>query len=221
MEELLGDAKPENYFVTRDGQRIKNLYQLQKSLLNMNDDTFNHHVNNERNDFYNWVKDIYKDEALSSVVLNCRAKNELAQKLKDRIEEAIQKKKKQDVRNIIDEAKREIQEKRRMQEEAEKREAEIERKKEAKEREQIRRTSKPQPVKKAEIKKPEPKPEAKKEPKTEKHVFVDRPPRAKEFTEEERTGPISNATYMKVSVIDFVFGIIIGIIAILILKQLF
>ncbi|MBW2992742.1 hypothetical protein KY345_06005 [Candidatus Woesearchaeota archaeon] len=217
MEELLADAKPENYFITRDGQRIKNLYQLHKSLLNMDDGVYSHHVNKEKNDFYNWVKDIYNDEALSSIVLKCKTKNELAQKLKGKIEEAVQKEKQHDVRKIINQAKKEIQEKKRMQEEAEKREAEIEGRKEAKEAEQIKKI-KEQPAKKEVRKKPEPKPEIKKEPKTEKHVFVNKPPR--QFTEEERTGPISNATYMRVSAIDFVFGIIIGVIAILILKQL-
>lgn len=208
MEGLLVDARPENHFITKDGQRIKNLYQLQKTLLNMNDDVFSHHVNQDRNDFYNWVKDIYKDKALESTVLNCKTKNELAQKLKEKLNEAIRKKKEQDVRKIIEEAKQEVAEKIKEQEKAEKANAEpVPEKKEAKAEE--RKAEHPARAKREESRKP----------RTEKHVFVNKPPRT--FTKEERPVEINNTSYMKMSLIDFAFGIIIGIIAILIIKQLF
>jgi hypothetical protein len=177
---------------------------VHKTLLNMDDSTFAHHVNQERNDFFNWVNDIYGDKALSSTVLSCRTKNELAQKLKEKLNDAVKKKKAQDVRRIIEEAKKEVKEKIEEQEKSEAKAKIIE--------------SRPEPKKEHEQPKIEKKPEIKIRPRTEKHVFVNRPPRT--FSKEEKPVNISSAAYMKASVIDFVFGIIIGVIAILILKQL-
>lgn len=207
MEELLSDVKPEHHFITRNGVRVKNLYQLHKTLINMDDDTYNHHVNPEKNDFYNWVRHMYKNRSLESVVLKCKNKNELAQKLKEKLSEAVKKKKEHDVRKIIEEAKKEVEEKK-----------------------EILNKSKPE-IERPQVKVYEQKPEVRKKdpearkgyPKHEKHVYVDKPPKTNKprtFTEEEKPANISNSTYMKASVIDFVFGIIIGVIAILIIKQL-
>ena len=205
MADILSDAKPENHFITKDGQRIKNIYQLQKSLLNMNDEVFSHHVNSERNDFYNWARDIYNNEQLSSAILNCRTKEELSQNLKEKLDTAIKHKKEQDMRRILEEAKKESEEKKKAQEEAAEREEKIERK--ALPKKETRITAEREEPAKKEIK-----------PRKEEHVFVNKPPR--QFTKEERPISINSATYMKANVIDFVFGIIIGIIAILIIKQL-
>ena len=217
--DILADTKPENYFITKDGQKLRNLSHLHKALLAMSDDVFSHHVNRQKNDFYNWVRDVYKDAALSNAILNCRTKQELSQKIKLSLEEAVRKrrdsnassvirkdtavkniiKKDSDVRNIISEAKKETEQKIKLLEAIE-RPIEIQQKKE--------------PVK--EVKKEEAKESY---PKTEKQVFVEKPPRT--FTNEERVVKINSATYVKASAIDLVFGVIIGVIVILIIKQLF
>lgn len=198
MANLLENVKPENYFITKDGQKIRNISQLQKLLLNMKDDVFDHHTKQGRNDFSNWIRDIYKDRALADSVMLCRTKQSLAEKLKEKlIETARSKKQRGDVRPIIAAAKKETDERVQTQKKNE------------------------ETIRKAEEKKPEQpkvqKEEAKVIPKKEEHVFVNRPPRI--FTSGERAANIS-ASYPKLTVVDLVFGAIICVIVILILKQI-
>ncbi|MBR9706099.1 AAA family ATPase, partial [Candidatus Pacearchaeota archaeon] len=42
-------------FITLDGKSIKNLNQLYSALSEMDDNVFNHHVNENKNDFSNWL----------------------------------------------------------------------------------------------------------------------------------------------------------------------
>jgi hypothetical protein len=50
---------PSKFFYAQDGSVIKSLKDLSASLLSMNDAVFNHHVTNERNDFANWINDVF------------------------------------------------------------------------------------------------------------------------------------------------------------------
>lgn len=45
-----------NPFVTKDGQVIKNINELYLALSDMDDTTYDHHANNQRNDFSSWLK---------------------------------------------------------------------------------------------------------------------------------------------------------------------
>jgi hypothetical protein len=198
LANLLENVKPENYFITKDGQKIRNISQLQKLLLNMKDDVFDHHTKQGRNDFSNWIRDIYKDRALADTVMLCRTKQSLAEKLKEKlIETARSKKQRGDVRPIIAAAKKETDERVQTQKKNE------------------------ETIRKVEEKTPEQpkvqKEEAKIIPKKEEHVFVNRPPRT--FTSEERAANI-RASYPKLTVVDLVFGAVICVIVILILKQI-
>jgi hypothetical protein len=84
---LLGDVHPNHYFVARDGTKIKNLVDLYNSLQSMDDITFNHHVNDFKNDFHNWVRDIHKDDELASNLLASKSKKEMIEHLKGRVAE--------------------------------------------------------------------------------------------------------------------------------------
>lgn len=57
---------PEEYvFWCHDGRILRNMKDLAEALEIMSDETFSHHVNAEKNDFANWVRDIIKDEKLA------------------------------------------------------------------------------------------------------------------------------------------------------------
>ncbi len=62
------EAKPEQYFILVTGVPLKNLRELAHSLENMNDWVFNHHVNDSRNDFSNWVRDVLEEHELSEEI---------------------------------------------------------------------------------------------------------------------------------------------------------
>src|SRR5512136_5816 len=65
----LADVPQEHVFWCCDGRILKNLRELCDALGAMSDDVFAYHVNAAKNDFYNWVKDIVKDDALAGDLL--------------------------------------------------------------------------------------------------------------------------------------------------------
>ena len=62
------DTKPEFYFKVIDGSEIKNLLELADSLEKMSDDAFYFHVNSQRNDFSNWIRDVFHEDGLADSV---------------------------------------------------------------------------------------------------------------------------------------------------------
>jgi hypothetical protein len=56
----LGEAPEECCFVLSDGQKLKSLFDLARSLDKMTDDMFNFHVNETKNDFSNWINDVFE-----------------------------------------------------------------------------------------------------------------------------------------------------------------
>ena len=53
-------------FYCKDGKIFRKIEDLAEGLKKMDQETFFHHVNEERNDFSNWVKDVIGDTALAS-----------------------------------------------------------------------------------------------------------------------------------------------------------
>jgi hypothetical protein len=195
---ILENVKPEHMFVTKDGQKIRNISQLQKSLVRMSDDVFDHHTKQGRNDFSNWIKDIYKDKALAETVVKCRTKKELADKLKEKLIETA-KNNKHIARPVIVAAKIKAAEKTNVQ---------------ANSSWKIKAEEKKPEIKQQQPKLQEPEIQAE----TEEQVFVNKPMRV--FTSEERSVNMAGK-HPKITIYDFFFGIVIGVIALLILKQLF
>lgn len=83
-EKMLANVPNENFFYCCNGFVLKNLEELQLELRIMSDEVFFHHVNNEKNDFSNWIKDIIDDEKLADNIKNIDKKN-MASKIKRRI----------------------------------------------------------------------------------------------------------------------------------------
>jgi hypothetical protein len=71
------EAPKEHYFKLRNGQELKSLNDLRKALTYMNDEEFSHHVNQERNDFANWVRDALQNSELYEKIKNIHTKEEL------------------------------------------------------------------------------------------------------------------------------------------------
>lgn len=71
------DAKPDKRFILASGKEIKNIKELIKALDEMEEHIFQHHVNWERNDFYNWVKDVFEDFELAEKILHARDKRDM------------------------------------------------------------------------------------------------------------------------------------------------
>ncbi|MBU2634558.1 MAG: hypothetical protein KJ674_04930 [Nanoarchaeota archaeon] len=65
-DKFLSNVPEEHNFWCNNGAEIKNLKELEIALRKMDDDTHDHHVNKERNDFHNWIRDIVQDEKLAN-----------------------------------------------------------------------------------------------------------------------------------------------------------
>lgn len=70
-KKVLSDAKPKFYFKLMNGPEIKNILELANALRNMPNEVFYHHSNDQKNDFGNWIRDVFKLEELSKEIWNC------------------------------------------------------------------------------------------------------------------------------------------------------
>jgi hypothetical protein len=82
---FLQNCPEENVFRVSDGRMLRNLEELHMALNEMSDDTFKYHVNEEKNDFHNWVKDIFNDAVLANDLLGARTKEMAHKKVRTRV----------------------------------------------------------------------------------------------------------------------------------------
>lgn len=83
----LEDVHPDHVFRLKGGGTIKNLYELANELAMMDEEVFRHHVNDERNDFYNWVLHIVRDKHLARVFSEIRDRRLMLAAVEKRIQE--------------------------------------------------------------------------------------------------------------------------------------
>ncbi|MBW2972581.1 hypothetical protein KY359_06095 [Candidatus Woesearchaeota archaeon] len=86
-ERVLMDVPQENAFNIRGGSSVKNLKELYSALQNIAQDSFDHHVNEERNDFSSWVRDIHRDYKLANSLSSARTREECAKAVGSRLYE--------------------------------------------------------------------------------------------------------------------------------------
>lgn len=70
------ESPPDKQFILRTGQRLKNLKELYTFLKNVDEAIFNHHVNRNKNDFANWIRDVLKEKELSTQLKKIKNKQE-------------------------------------------------------------------------------------------------------------------------------------------------
>ena len=87
----LSDAAPEQCFWVNNGPILKNLEEFANALPAMSDEVFQHHVNKDKNDFSNWIKDIIGDQKLANDLTSSKNKDSAVKKLNSRL--ALLKKK--------------------------------------------------------------------------------------------------------------------------------
>ena len=73
-EHVFGEAPKEKVFYLADGRKVKSLLELTEALENMSEDVFRHHVSAARNDFSNWINDVFKDKELAQDIKDVRDK---------------------------------------------------------------------------------------------------------------------------------------------------
>ena len=82
---VLDNVPSEYVFYLHDGGTLDNLTDLADALYDMSDDVYSYHVNESKNDFSNWVRDIIKDERLAGDLNKAASKNQAAKIVADRL----------------------------------------------------------------------------------------------------------------------------------------
>ncbi len=85
--DLLKQVNKEYAFILQDGRRLNSIAELKASLADMDDNIFSHHVNDQKNDFSNWIKDIHNDDKLASMLEDAKNNLEAANAINSRIKE--------------------------------------------------------------------------------------------------------------------------------------
>lgn len=76
------DCAPEQCFWVHDGQILKNVAELSAALKTMSEETFQYHVNAEKNDFANWIGDVFADNDLAGKVRQASSKEVIIRTLR-------------------------------------------------------------------------------------------------------------------------------------------
>ena len=88
FNKIIGKVKEENAFKLENGQSLRSLSELVLSLKNMDETSFTNHVNNEKNDFANWIRFSFDDELLSTRLKTQLNKNDTIQEIIMRLQQA-------------------------------------------------------------------------------------------------------------------------------------
>ncbi|MDO8567084.1 MAG: hypothetical protein Q7R57_00035 [Dehalococcoidales bacterium] len=81
----LADVPEDKVFWVQGGMTLKNLADLEAALKTMSDDTFNFHLNINKNDFSNWVRDVIGDEKLAGDLWVSTTRAQTLQAVSDRL----------------------------------------------------------------------------------------------------------------------------------------
>ena len=93
MEQLLKEAPKENYFYVNNGMVIRNLDELAVALDLMDKESFEFHVNKDKNDFSNWLIDILDANDLADELIKIKSKNASADRVRKHINKLTKKEK--------------------------------------------------------------------------------------------------------------------------------
>lgn len=80
-------------FYFSNGESAGGLDELLKKLKVIDDECFFHHVNEEKNDFENWIRECVKDKALAHRISKMKEKDKIIASIKKRVHTPARKKK--------------------------------------------------------------------------------------------------------------------------------
>lgn len=81
----LADVPDDKRFWCQDGKAVRNLKELRKSLIDINDETFRHHVSEGKNDFSKWIRDVVGDNKLANDLSKAKSRIQASQAVAERI----------------------------------------------------------------------------------------------------------------------------------------
>lgn len=76
---LKKNCPPENVFYVCNGTVLNNLDEMLTELEKMDEGSFRHHVNESKNDFSNWMNDIFREAELADKIRNVMDKKKIVE----------------------------------------------------------------------------------------------------------------------------------------------
>src|SRR3989338_9425681 len=73
--------KPEQYFLLRNGRLIRGISELADILKTIDNETFVHHVNESRNDFSTWIRDVFNEPLLADRISGLKSREEILREI--------------------------------------------------------------------------------------------------------------------------------------------
>ncbi|MBU0472160.1 MAG: DUF87 domain-containing protein [Nanoarchaeota archaeon] len=79
LESVVNDKtlSPDEYFRLSSGRELKSVFDLVDYLRNINDDEFKQYVNDNKNDFANWIRGVFHNDRLADKISVVKEKDEL------------------------------------------------------------------------------------------------------------------------------------------------
>lgn len=84
-QKLLEDVLEDKRFWCQDSRVLKNLSDLDVALREMSEETFRYHLNEAKNDFSNWVRDVIRDDKLAGDLWHSTTRTEAIKSVADRL----------------------------------------------------------------------------------------------------------------------------------------
>lgn len=84
-DKMLTDVPEEKAFWCYGGETFRSLQELVLALERMSDEAFQHHVTEHKNDFSNWIRDVFGDPTLAKQLNKVNDKSKAASKIQTRI----------------------------------------------------------------------------------------------------------------------------------------
>ncbi len=83
--QYVADVHCEKTFWSHDGREFKNLQELALGLISMDNETYMYHVNNNKNDFAHWVKEVIGDQEMARELEQAMSRTDAAEKVTSRV----------------------------------------------------------------------------------------------------------------------------------------
>jgi len=87
----------DRFFHLNNGKQLHSIKELYQNLDGMSDDSFNHHVTLERNDFSSWISHVFDEQDLAERVRESKTKKGMKQVLGEWIYQVIHDRHKKDM----------------------------------------------------------------------------------------------------------------------------
>ena len=75
------EVSPDHFFYCNDGRILKSIAELRDALSSMDGGLFSYHVNGNKNDFADWIREAAEDEGLAKSIENIRVSEKMVEKI--------------------------------------------------------------------------------------------------------------------------------------------